>query len=80
MGLPPAFGAGIGMIALFCGVTNSPITALLLSIEMFGSQGLLFFAVAAAVSYMLSGYTGLYSAQKILYSKFRPEFIDREAD
>lgn len=80
LGLPPAFGAGIGMIALFCGVTNSPITALLLSIEMFGAQGLLFFAVAAAVSYMLSGYTGLYSAQKILYSKFRPEFIDREAD
>ena len=36
------------------------------------------FALAIAVSYMLSGYYGLYSEQKILYSKMRPQFIDRK--
>lgn len=79
LGLHPSFGAGVGIVALFCGVTNCPLTSLLLSIELFGSQGLLYFGLAAAVSYMLSGYYGLYNEQKILYSKLRPEFIDKKA-
>ena len=47
--------------------------------EMFGAEGALFYLIAAAVSYMLSGYYGLYRGQKILYSKFRPEFIDAQS-
>ena len=38
------------------------------------------FSVCLAVSYMLSGYYGLYSEQKIVYSKLRPEFIDKKAN
>jgi H+/Cl- antiporter ClcA len=75
-GIDPSFGAGIGLVSIFCGVTNCPVTALILSIELFGSKGLPFFASACAVSYMLSGYTGLYTAQKIIYSKRRDERID----
>ena len=37
------------------------------------------FALAAGVSYLLSGYYGLYSSQKIIYSKLRPEYINRLA-
>ena len=48
--------------------------------ELFGGQAPLLFLLAAAVSYMLSGYYGLYSKQKILYSKTKPVFIDREAE
>ncbi len=79
IGLEPGFGAGIGTIAVFCGVTNCPISSIILSLELFGSEGFLFFAVACAVSYMLSGYTGLYSEQKIIYSKTKTEFIDKKA-
>lgn len=78
LGLHPSFAAGIGVVALFCGVTNCPLTSILISVELFGADGLLMFAVTSAVSYMLSGYTGLYSEQKIMYSKFRPEFIDKK--
>ena len=78
LGLNPSFGAGVGIVALFCGVTNCPLTSLLISVELFGSQGILYFGIAAAVSYRLSGYYGLYSEQKILYSKLRPEFIDQK--
>lgn len=77
LGLDPGFGAAVGMICLFAGVTNCPITALLLGCSVFGYSGAPYFFLAAAVSYALSGYTGLYSAQKILYSKFRPAFIDK---
>ena len=34
---------------------------------------------ACGISYMLSGYFGLYSSQKIMYSKTRAEFINRYA-
>ncbi|MCR4615516.1 MAG: chloride channel protein [Clostridiales bacterium] len=73
VGLPAGFGAAVGLTALFCGVVNSPISSIILSIELFGSQGLLLFAIACGVSYMLSGYYGLYSSQKIVYSKLRLE-------
>jgi len=32
---------------------------------------MLYFAMACAISYVLSGYCGLYSSQTILYSKLR---------
>ena len=79
IGLNSSFGAGIGLICLFCGVTNCPLTSMILSVELFGAEGLPFFAAACATSYMLSGYTGLYSGQKIVYSKTRAEFIDKNA-
>ena len=79
IGLPPTFSAAIGLVALFCGVVNCPIASLVLSVELFGSEGLLFFAVAVCLSYMLSGYYGLYSGQKIMYSKRRARYINRNA-
>ena len=47
---------------------------------MFTGQSLGLFAVCIAVAYMLSGYYGLYSEQKIVYSKLRPEYIDKKAN
>lgn len=79
LGMNPSFGAAIGLVALFCGVVNCPVTSIILSVELFGAQGLLLFAIACAVSYMLSGYYGLYSGQKILYSKLKPEFINQNS-
>ena len=77
-GLAPSFAAGLGMTAVFCGVTNSPLTSILLAYELFGGQSLALFALVIAISYMLSGYYGLYSEQKIIYSKLRPQLIDRK--
>ena len=57
-------------------MVNCPIASFILSIELFGAQGMVLFAVACAVSYMLSGYYGLYSSQKIMYSKLKAEFIN----
>ena len=76
LGLPSGFGAAIGLVALFCGVVNCPIASVFLSIELFGIGGLLYFAVCCAFSFALSGYFGLYSSQKIIYSKTRAEFIN----
>ncbi len=76
LGLPPTFGAAIGMIGLFCGVTNCPLASIFLGLELFGGDGLEWFLLTVAISYMLSGYYGLYSQQKIVYSKDNHDFID----
>ena len=76
LGLPSGFGAAIGLVALFCGVVNCPIASVFLSVELFGIDGLLYFALACAFSFALSGYFGLYSSQKIIYSKTRAEYIN----
>lgn len=76
LGLDAGFSAAVGLVALFCGVVNCPAASIFLSIELFGADGILFFAVACAVSYLLSGYHGLYSGQKIVYSKLKAEYID----
>ena len=79
IGLPTEFAAATGLIALFCAVVNCPIASIILSVEMFGAKGVVLFAVAVCISYMLSGYYGLYTGQKIIYSKRRTRFINRNA-
>lgn len=74
------FAASLGLVALFCGVVNCPLASLLLSIELFGGGGILYYALAVGISYMLSGYFGLYSSQNIVYSKLKAEFINKTAD
>jgi H+/Cl- antiporter ClcA len=79
-GFSPQLSTAIGMGAVFCGVTNCPLTALLISFEMFGYEGMPYFLLAVAFSNLLSGYFGLYHSQKIIYSKYRMNYINRKAE
>lgn len=79
LGIDPHMCSALGLVGMFCCVVNCPLTSLALSIEMFGSQNLILFAIVVAFCYVLSGYFSLYQAQKIVYSKTSPEFIDQNA-
>lgn len=79
LGLPAGFSAALGLIALFCACVNCPIASVILSVEMFGADGIIFFGIVCAVSYVLSGYFSLYSTQKIMYSKVKAEYININA-
>jgi len=76
LGLPAGASAAIGMVAVFCGVTNCPIASIFLAVELFGDGGLMYFALACGISYVLSGYNGLYSSQTIMYSKLKAQYIN----
>lgn len=78
IGFSPELCTAIGMTSVFCGVTNCPITSLLISFELFGYEGMPYFLLAIAFSYMLSGYYGLYSSQKIMYSKYKTNYINKK--
>lgn len=73
LGLDPGFAAALGMAGMFCGVTNCPISSILLAYEMFGGQSLILFALCCSMSYLLSGHYSLYSAQKLVHDKFHLE-------
>ncbi len=76
-GFSPELCAAVGMVAIFCGVTNCPITSLLIGFEMFGFREPAYLITGIAVSYMLSGYYGLYKDQRIVYSKYEQKYINR---
>ena len=68
-GLPAELAAACGMVGVFCGVTNSPITSLLIAFELFGYEAMPWFLATVAITYMLSGYHSLYREQRFSNSK-----------
>ncbi|MEE3392909.1 MAG: chloride channel protein [Lachnospiraceae bacterium] len=77
IGLSPSLCAGVGMVSVFCGVTNCPVTSLFIAFELFGYKGVGYFLIAISISYLLSGYYGLYHDQTIVYSKYKAEYINK---
>jgi len=65
-------------VALFCGVTNCPLASLMIGIELFGAGGAPYYFMAIAISYLLSGYYGLYGEQSFLYSKFTGAVVNHK--
>lgn len=80
LGISPMLCAAAGMVGVFCGVTNSPMTALFISFELFGMEGMFYYLIMIAICYRLSGYFGLYKSQKIMYSKSEPTYINRGSE
>lgn len=76
LGIPAGFAAALGLVSVFCGAVNCPLASIFLSVELFGGEGLLCFALACCLSYVLSGYNGLYSSQTILHSKLKAQYIN----
>lgn len=78
LGLDPSLSAALGFVALFCGVVNCPVASFVLALEIFGGRALPLFALVCAISYTMSGYSGLYKSQKIVYSKLRDEYVNAD--
>ena len=76
LGIPAGFAAAVGLVAVFCAVVNCPIASIFLAVELFGAEGILFYALACGLSFVLSGYGGIYSSQRILYDKLKAQYID----
>ncbi|HEY1167243.1 MAG TPA: voltage-gated chloride channel family protein [Chitinophaga sp.] len=69
LGAPVDLFAGLGFIAVFAGATNTPIACTLMGAELFGTEHILYFAVACFTAYYFSGHSGIYKAQKLAVSK-----------
>ena len=69
-GSPVDLFAGLGFIAVFAGATNTPLACTLMGVELFGSNNIIYYAVACFTAYYFSGHTGIYSSQRVAVSKF----------
>lgn len=78
LGLSPSLCAAAGMAAVFCGVTNCPITSILIAFELFGFDGVAYYLIAVSISYAASGYYSLYKDQTIVYSKYKARYINHK--
>jgi H+/Cl- antiporter ClcA len=63
-GSPIDLFAGLGFIAVFAGATNTPLACTLMGSELFGSQNIIYYAVACFIAYYFSGHTGIYTSQR----------------
>lgn len=79
LNVSPSFLAALGLIGVFAGATNAPITSFVLGLEMFGSTGMEFMFMTCAISYLFSGHSGIYTSQKIGISKSRLIKVPKES-
>ncbi len=78
LGMDPGVAAALGLIGLFCCVTNSPLASIVLSVEMFGGGNLHIFSLVCVIGFVLSGRSGLYVSQLLRFSKTSTAGIHRE--
>jgi H+/Cl- antiporter ClcA/PII-like signaling protein len=67
--LPVSLLSGMGFVAVFAGAANTPISSILMAVELFGPEAGTFAAVACVVSYVFSGHSGIYHSQRVGISK-----------
>ena len=62
--LPAPLLAGMGFVGVFAGAANTPLAGTLIAIELFGSSVGSYAGIACVVSYLCSGDSGIYRAQR----------------
>lgn len=58
------FLAAIGFVSVFSGAAKTPIACFIMGIELFGSEGAVYLFIGCVISFLFSGRTGIYKAQK----------------
>ncbi|MEP7259262.1 MAG: voltage-gated chloride channel family protein [Flavitalea sp.] len=62
-GAPVDLMAGLGFIAIFAGATNTPIACIIMGVELFGGDHIVYYAIACFTAYYFSGHSGIYQSQ-----------------
>jgi H+/Cl- antiporter ClcA len=62
---PVAWLAALGFVGVFAGAANTPLACTLMAMELFGAPIGVFAAATCVMSYLCSGHTGIYAAQRV---------------
>ena len=68
-GLDPATGAALGMVGMLAGCANTPISASVMAIELFGATLSPYAAVTCIVSFLIVGHRSVYPSQILAIAK-----------
>jgi len=69
LGLDPKIFAAIGMVSLLAGAANTPISASIMAIELFGPEVAPYAAVACVISFLMTGHRSVYPSQILAIKK-----------
>jgi len=64
-----SFFAAIGMVALLAGAANTPISASIMAVELFGPDIVPYAALACVVSFLMTGHRSVYPSQVLSFIK-----------
>ncbi len=65
LGAPVDLMAGLGLVAIFAGATNTPLACSILGIELFGSHYAVYITTSCFLAYYFSDHTGIYLSQRL---------------
>ena len=74
--LPSSLLAGMGFVAVFAGAANTPVASTLMAVELFGAEAGAYAAIACVISYLFSGHSSIYQAQRVGKSKHLSMNVD----
>jgi len=66
---PFALLAALGFVGVFAGAANTPLACTLMAMELFGTSIGVHALVACVMSYLVSGHSGIYKAQRVHHPK-----------
>jgi chloride channel protein, CIC family len=69
LGFDPALFAAMGMVGLLAGAANTPISASIMAIELFGPEIAPYAAIACIVSFLMTGHRSVYPSQVLSLAK-----------
>jgi H+/Cl- antiporter ClcA len=69
LGLDPVVFAAIGMVSLLAGAANTPISASIMAVEIFGPVVAPYAAVSCVISFLMTGHRSVYPSQVLSMSK-----------
>ena len=69
--------SAIGMVSLLAGAANTPISASLMAVELFGAQVAPYAAIACVISFLMTGHRSVYPSQVLSISKSSSLAVDK---
>lgn len=70
LGIEPTLGAAVGLVAVLAAASNTPIAAILMGLELFGTEaGVGYLAGSAVIAYLVIGHRSVYPEQRLTLAK-----------
>jgi len=80
LGLDTSTFAAIGVVSLLAGAANTPISASIMSVELFGPKVAAYATAACVVSFLITGHRSVYPSQVLAIKKSGSLSVDTSKD
>ncbi len=77
LGYDLAVFSAIGMVSLLAGAANTPISASIMAVELFGPAVAPYAAIACVISFLMTGHRSVYPSQVLAASKSRSLIVSK---